>query len=59
MAWTAAGANVGVPPLETMKTMSGLEFLRGIVDGRLPAPPITETLGFRWRRCRRATRSSR
>jgi len=42
---TPAG-NIGVPPLEAMKTMSGLEFLRGIVEGRLPAPPITETLGF-------------
>jgi uncharacterized protein (TIGR00369 family) len=38
--------NIGVPPLETMKEMSGLDFLRAIVDGRLPAPPITETLGF-------------
>ena len=44
-----AGANlsIGVPPLETLKGMSGLDFLRGIVEGRLPAPPITETLGFR------------
>jgi len=41
-----APANIGVPPLETLKTMSGLEFLRAIADGRLPQPPITETLGF-------------
>ena len=27
--------------------MSGLEFLQRIADGRLPQPPITETLGFR------------
>lgn len=40
-------AGVGVPPIETLKTMSGLEFLRGIVDGRLPAPPIADLLGFR------------
>jgi uncharacterized protein (TIGR00369 family) len=39
--------NIGVPPLESLKTMSGLDFLRAIVDGSLPAPPITETLGFR------------
>jgi uncharacterized protein (TIGR00369 family) len=39
-------SSVGVPPLESLKSMSGLEFLRAIIDGRLPAPPITETLGF-------------
>ena len=42
----AATPKIGVPPLETMKAMSGLDFLRGIAEGRLPAPPITETLGF-------------
>ena len=41
-----AGSNIGVPPLTLLKDMSGLEFLRRIVDGRLPRPPITETLGF-------------
>ena len=41
-----ATPKIGVPPPEAMKTMSGLDFLRGIVDGSLPAPPITETLGF-------------
>ena len=43
---TQAAANIGVPPLTLLKEMSGLEFLRRIVDGRLPRPPITETLGF-------------
>jgi uncharacterized protein (TIGR00369 family) len=43
---TASGSNVGVPPLATLKGMSGLDYLRGIVDGSLPTPPITETLGF-------------
>jgi uncharacterized protein (TIGR00369 family) len=43
---TAAASNIGVPPLETMKAMSGIDYLRGIIDGRLPRPPITETLGF-------------
>ena len=42
----AATPKIGVPLLETMKAMSGLDFLRGIAEGRLPAPPITETLGF-------------
>jgi uncharacterized protein (TIGR00369 family) len=40
-------AGIGVAPLESLKTMSGLEFLRGIVEGRLPAPPIAALLGFR------------
>jgi uncharacterized protein (TIGR00369 family) len=40
------GNNVGVAPLETMKSMSGLEFLRRIADGRLPTPPIAALLGF-------------
>jgi uncharacterized protein (TIGR00369 family) len=40
-------ANVGVPSFETLKSMSGLEFLQGIIDGKLPAPPIAATLGFR------------
>ena len=29
------------------RSMSGLEFLRAIRDGRLPSPPIAELLGFR------------
>jgi uncharacterized protein (TIGR00369 family) len=43
---TQAGSNIGVPPLTIMKEISGLEFLARIIDGRLPRPPITETLGF-------------
>jgi uncharacterized protein (TIGR00369 family) len=43
---SATGSNVGVPPLATLKSMSGLEYLQSIADGRLPRPPITETLGF-------------
>ena len=41
-----AGSNIGVPPLALLKEMSGLEFLKRIIDGRLPRPPITQTLGF-------------
>jgi uncharacterized protein (TIGR00369 family) len=41
------GTTFGVASLETMKSMSGIEFLRSIADGRLPAPPIAQTLGFR------------
>lgn len=36
----------GVPPIETLKGLSGLEFLTRISDGRLPQPPICGTLGF-------------
>ena len=43
----AGASNIGVPPLESLKEMSGLEFLQRIADGRLPQPPITDTLGFR------------
>jgi uncharacterized protein (TIGR00369 family) len=37
----------GVVPREQMLAMSGLEFLRSIVDGSSPAPPITQTLNYR------------
>jgi uncharacterized protein (TIGR00369 family) len=37
----------GVVPPETAKKMSGLELLRGIIKGTLPAPPIQQTLDFR------------
>ena len=53
-----ASSNIGVPPLESLKAMSGLEFLQRIVDGRLPQPPITETLGFSSWKCRPASPSS-
>jgi hypothetical protein len=38
--------------------MSGLEFLQRIIDGRLPRPPITETLGFDLTEVSRASPSS-
>ncbi len=36
----------GVTPLETLKQMSGFEFLDAIREGRLPGPPIAETMDF-------------
>ena len=39
-------ANYGVASLDVMKSMSGLEFLQSIADGRLPRPPISVTLDF-------------
>lgn len=37
---------VGVAPLATLQEMSGLDFLRAIVEGRLPRPPISAALRF-------------
>ena len=32
---------------DALLSMSGLEFMRGILEGRLPAPPIARTLDYR------------
>ena len=32
---------------DAARSMSGLDFLRAICEGRLPAPPMAELLGFR------------
>jgi uncharacterized protein (TIGR00369 family) len=37
---------VGVVTPDLLAGQSGLEFLRGIMDGRYPAPPIADLLGF-------------
>ena len=36
----------GVSPVETLRAYSGLDFLRGMVEGRLPQAPICEALNF-------------
>lgn len=36
----------GIVPVETLLSHDGLSFLQGIIDRRLPAPPIAGTLGF-------------
>jgi uncharacterized protein (TIGR00369 family) len=36
----------GVVSADVLLSHTGLDFLQGVVDGRLPAPPIAETLGF-------------
>jgi uncharacterized protein (TIGR00369 family) len=36
----------GVVPTDVLLSYDGLSFLKGIIDGSVPAPPITETLGF-------------
>jgi uncharacterized protein (TIGR00369 family) len=37
----------GVVSTDVLLSYDGLGFLRAIVDGTIPQPPITETLGFR------------
>jgi uncharacterized protein (TIGR00369 family) len=37
----------GVVPPEVLLSYDGLSFLQALIDGTLPAPPITKTLGFR------------
>jgi uncharacterized protein (TIGR00369 family) len=38
--------NVGVAPLEKILGYDGIGFLKAIIDGTLPKPPIAELLGF-------------
>ena len=33
-------------PLETLRELSGLEQMRGMIDGRFPRPPISKLLDF-------------
>jgi uncharacterized protein (TIGR00369 family) len=43
----AHGSSSGVPSLETLKSMSGLEFMTAIAEGKLPAAPMAKTMGVR------------
>jgi uncharacterized protein (TIGR00369 family) len=36
----------GVVPVQTLLQHDGITFLRGLISGEFPAPPITQTLGF-------------
>jgi uncharacterized protein (TIGR00369 family) len=36
----------GVVSSDVLLSQTGLDFLQGVIDGRIPAPPIAETLGF-------------
>src|SRR4051794_2843257 len=35
-----------VVPTEVLASMNGLEFMQAMIDGEIPAPPITGTMGF-------------
>jgi len=39
-------AGVGVAPPEVVRATDGLGFLQAMIAGKLPKPPIAETLGF-------------
>ena len=36
-----------MPDTETIRSLSGLEFMQNMIEGRLPGPPIGTTMGFR------------
>jgi uncharacterized protein (TIGR00369 family) len=40
-------ANTGVVTLDVLRSYDGLSFLKAMIDGLLPQPPMTATLGFR------------
>jgi uncharacterized protein (TIGR00369 family) len=42
----AADAGFGVVPLEQVRALDGLDLFKGLMEGRLPAPPIAKVLGF-------------
>jgi uncharacterized protein (TIGR00369 family) len=37
---------IGVAPMDVILSYDGLSFLQTMIAGKLPAPPITQTLGF-------------
>ena len=41
---TAATIEYGVTPTEVMAAMPGIDFVRAIFDGKLPAPPIMQNI---------------
>ncbi len=41
---TAASIEYGVTPAAVMASMPGIDFVRAILDGSLPAPPIMQTI---------------
>jgi uncharacterized protein (TIGR00369 family) len=39
-------SGTGVVPMDILLSQDGLSFLQGMIAGKYPPPPITETLGF-------------
>jgi len=46
MTGPAASKSYGTVPADRQKEMSGLEFVRGLADGKLPLNMIAQTLGY-------------
>jgi uncharacterized protein (TIGR00369 family) len=44
---TAKPTSFGVVAPEVLLDQDGLAFLEALIDGKVPSPPITQTLGFR------------
>jgi uncharacterized protein (TIGR00369 family) len=42
-----ANSPADLPDMALTASMSGLDFMRGILEGRLPGPPIGQTLNYR------------
>src|SRR5882724_12250165 len=42
---TTATIEYGVTPTEVMASMPGIDFVRAIFDGKLPAPPALQNIG--------------
>ena len=40
----AAESGFGVVPLEQVRTLDGLTLIKGLMEGRFPAPPLAEAL---------------
>ena len=41
---TAAKIEFGITPTQVMASMPGIDFVRAIFDGKLPSPPIMQTI---------------
>lgn len=41
-----SATGTGVVPMDVLMSEDGLSFLQGLIAGKYPPPPITETLGF-------------
>jgi uncharacterized protein (TIGR00369 family) len=46
LAMEQPAAGYGVTPLDQVRELDGLSLMKGILEGRFPAPPISRALGF-------------
>jgi uncharacterized protein (TIGR00369 family) len=43
---TSPARQIGLLSVDQLRDLDGIDLFRGMIEGRLPAPPITATLGF-------------